>query len=85
MFSENHYIKGGEITARIIVICLGRVNKLSSIFGWLWLRLAASVKFGLPASRPAFYLLASLVLAQPKSKPNLFTNPYMKGSSQARV
>ncbi len=27
---------------------LGRVNKLSSIFGWLWLRLAASVKLGLP-------------------------------------
>jgi hypothetical protein len=53
----------------------GRVNKLSSIFGWLWLQLAASVKFGLPTSRPAFYFLAGLVLAQPKSKPNLFTSP----------
>jgi len=53
----------------------GLVNKLSSIFGWLWLRLAVSAKLGLPTSRPAFCFLASLVLAQPKTKPNFFTSP----------
>jgi hypothetical protein len=54
---------------------LGLVNKLSSIFGWLRLRLAVSAKLGLPTSRPAFCFLASLVLAQPKTKPNFFTSP----------
>ncbi len=34
-----------------------------------------SVKLGLPTSRPAFCFLASLVLAQPKTKPNFFTSP----------
>ncbi len=54
---------------------LGLVNKLSSIFGWLRLRLAVSAKLGLPTSSPAFCFLASLVLAQPKTKPNFFTSP----------
>jgi len=57
-------------------IGLGLVNKLSSIFGWLRLRLAVSAKLGLPTSRPAFCFLAGLVLAQPKTKPNFFTSPY---------
>jgi len=34
-----------------------------------------SAKLGLPTSRPAFCFLASLVLAQPKTKPNFFTSP----------
>jgi hypothetical protein len=55
---------------------LGLVNKLSSIFGWLRLRLAVSAKLGLPTSRPAFCFLASLVLAGAKTKPNFFTSPY---------
>jgi hypothetical protein len=54
---------------------LGLVNKLSSIFGWLRLRLAVSAKLGLPTSRPAFCFLASLVLAGAKTKPNFFTSP----------
>ncbi len=49
------------------------VNKLSSIFGWL--RLAVSAKLGLPISKPAFCFLASLVLAEAKTKPNFFTSP----------
>jgi hypothetical protein len=35
----------------------------------------APAKLGLPTSRPAFRFLASLVLAQPKTKPNFFTSP----------
>jgi len=35
---------------------LGLVNKLSSIFGWLRLRLAVSAKLGLPTSRPALMI-----------------------------
>jgi hypothetical protein len=57
------------------LIRLGRVNKSSSIFGWLRLRLAVSAKLGLPTSRPAFCFLASLVLAGAKTKPNFFTSP----------
>jgi hypothetical protein len=34
-----------------------------------------SAKLGLPTSSPAFCFLASLVLAQPKTKPNFFTSP----------
>ncbi len=47
---------------------LGLVNKLSSIFGWLRVRLAVSAKLGLPTSRPAFCFLASLVLAGAKNE-----------------
>jgi hypothetical protein len=47
---------------------LGLVNKLSSIFGWLRLRLAVSAKLGLPTSKPAFCFLASLVLAGAKNE-----------------
>jgi hypothetical protein len=54
---------------------LGLVNKLPSIldcrqtsFGWLRLRPAVSAKLGLPTSRPAFCLVASLVLAGAKNE-----------------
>ena len=57
----------------LTILPLELVNKLSSIF--VWLRLAVSAKLGLPTSRPAFCFLASLVLAQPKTKPNFFTSP----------
>jgi hypothetical protein len=66
----------GEVMMKRRTLVLGLVNKLSSIFGWLRLRLAVSAKLGLPTSRPAFCFLASLVLAQPKTKPNFFTSPY---------
>ena len=56
----------------------GLVNKLSSIFVWLRLRLAVSAKLGLPTSRPAFCFLASLVLAGAKTKPNFFTSPKLQ-------
>ncbi len=73
---------------------LGLVNKLSSIFGWLRLRLAGSAplepfpfgpltgsaKLGVPTSRPAFCFLASLVLAGAKTKPNFFTSPETIGA-----
>jgi len=49
-------------------LMLGLVNKLSSIFGWLRLRLAVSAKLGLPTSSPAFRFLASLVLAGAKNE-----------------
>jgi hypothetical protein len=68
----------GAVTQAQAIRGLGLVNKLSSIFGWLWLRLAVSAKLGLPTSRPAFCFLASLVLAQPKTKPNFFASPYTK-------
>ncbi len=54
---------------------LGRVKDLSSIFCWLRLRLAVSAKLELPTIRSAFCFLGSLVLAQPKTKPNSFTSP----------
>ncbi|HUU20520.1 MAG TPA: hypothetical protein VMW72_25450 [Sedimentisphaerales bacterium] len=62
-------------SAKCFLFVLGLVNKLSSIFGWLRLRLAVSAKLGLPTSRPAFCFLASLVLAGAKTKPNFFTSP----------
>jgi len=69
-------LKVGAVMKKRRTPVLGLVNKLSSIFGWLRLRLAVSAKLGLPTSRPAFCFLASLVLAQPKTKPNFFTSPY---------
>jgi len=58
---------------------LGLVNKLSSIFGWLRLRLAVSAQHQKSTSLCAPFLvlgfLASFVLAQPKTKPNFFTSP----------
>ncbi|MBA7635492.1 hypothetical protein ES703_43096 [subsurface metagenome] len=58
---------------------LGLVNKLSSIFGWLRLRLAVSAQHQKSTSLCAPFLvlgfLASLVLAGAKTKPNFFTSP----------
>ena len=67
-----------NLSKKYFAMALGLVNKLGFVFGWLRLRLAASAKLGLPTSRPAFYFLASLVLAHPKTKPNLFTSPKLQ-------
>ena len=81
---DREFVKTGFLPRDLSrALRLGPVKKLSFIFGRLWLRLAASVKFDLPTSRPAFCFLASLVLAQPKMKDNFFTGP--KASASFRM
>jgi len=68
-----------KVALSLPFLCLGLVNKLSSIFGWLRLRLAVSAQHQKSTSLCVPFLvlgfLASLVLAGAKTKPNFFTSP----------